>query len=198
MQINQLRHQIDRDHAYREENPHCIGIPQRSRIPKHRFSIKYAGDRDTAQEGTNTMAKSVEGKNKAAEAKAAKATPAKKETWGSKEMAAALKIEPKRLRTILRAAGKGVSGDGEVGRYEWKPNDQDAIKKIGKMVAEYEAKAAAKKEAADKPAKKTAKKAAAPAAKKTAKKSTPPPVEEESAEEEVFEEGEEEEEEVEA
>ena len=140
------------------------------------------------------MAKSVEGKNKAAEATKAKAT--KPEMWGSKEMAAALKIEPKRLRTILRAAGKGVSGDGEVGRYEWKPNDEKAIKALGKVVAEYEAKAAARAEA--KPvAKKAAKKTTA---KKTAKKTAP--VEEEVAEtesddQEVFEE-EGEEEEVEA
>jgi hypothetical protein len=112
----------------------------------------------------------------------------KPEMIGTKDLAKILKVDPKRLRTVLRAAGKGVSGDGEVGRYQWKPGDDAAISKVRKLVDDYEAKAADRKAKKDAEDKKTAKKGAA---KKSAKKSKKEaPADDES--EEVFEEGDEE------
>jgi hypothetical protein len=81
---------------------------------------------------------------------------------GTSEVAKKLKIEPKKLRTILRKAGI----DKGEGRYAWKPTDSFLTTKLPKLIAEYEA---AEKE--EKTAKKSApKKAAKKATKKAAKK----------------------------
>lgn len=56
-----------------------------------------------------------------------------------RDLATKLKIEPKRLRSIMRASGMKAKG----GRYEWKENDA-ALEKIAHIVAD-ERKAAKKK-----------------------------------------------------
>src|SRR5690349_9306628 len=67
----------------------------------------------------------------------AKPEPEKKEheekVLGSKEMAARLKIEPRALRVILRAEGKGTGGE----RYEFHEKD---VPRLAALVKEHEAK----------------------------------------------------------
>jgi len=156
MNASDLHSQADRDYAQRTE---------RSSSLHHFYKSRTSHARDKGDSMPET-------KKKAAAKKVEKP-----ETWGSKDMAKAVNIEPKKLRRILRASGKGVTANGELGRYTWKPNDKEAIAKIKKLIEEAE-KEEAKKEA-PKAAKKAAPKKSAP------KKKAPPKKEEEPAEEEV-------------
>lgn len=56
-----------------------------------------------------------------------------------RDLAAKLKLEPKRLRAILRANGMSAKD----GRYEWKENDA-ALDKIAHMIVEERKKPAKK------------------------------------------------------
>lgn len=87
----------------------------------------------------------------------------KPDMLGTAELAAKLKIDPKKLRLILRKN----EVEKEEGRYAWKPDSQFVTKTAPRLVEEYEA-AAEKAAKEEKPAKK---KAAKKAVKKSAKKS---------------------------
>jgi hypothetical protein len=170
VRIDDLQYQIDRDHEIRAQYPNAIGTPYRHRIPILHFKIR--SHHDSVAERGETVSK----KEKAVEKAVKPEIPA---MWGSKEMASALKIEPKRLRHILRESGKGVTAGGEAGRYSWKPGDKKAIEQLAKVVEEFEKKDAKKKEetatkksSKEEPTKTEPKKAAKKTAKKTAKKSS--------------------------
>src|SRR5882724_7082585 len=159
---------IDYDHEVRAQHPNPVGTPNHHRIPKLRFKVS-----NHTKEKTK-MAKSVEGK-KAVEKKEAP------KVWGTKEVAKKLGVDPKYLRTVLRASGKKAD-NGEIARYQWKP-DSD-LSKLKKLVEDHQEKAAKRAEAKDKPKakKKAAKKDEAPA-KKGKKKAKPAEDEEEETEE---------------
>lgn len=176
----------DYDHEVRAQFHNPIGTPKRHRIKRRRFKLLKGG---------HNMAKSVEGKNAVAE----KAPKAKKEkpaptTWGTKQVAQQLGVDPKFFRQVLRTAGKGSEGQ----RYEWKIGDP--LKAERKLIADYNkrqeerkanaaAKAAEEKAAAKKGSGKAKKAAAAAPAKKGKKKAAEPEEEEaETEDEEVFEE----------
>jgi hypothetical protein len=176
---------IDQEHAKRAQFTNATGTPRRHTIPQHRFKIGSYPRHGGIIQGEDEMAKSA--KSVEDKKKTEKKTEAKPQTWGSKEMANRLKVDAKRLRTILRASGKGLEGSEE-GRYSWKPNDEAAISKVKKIVDEYEAAAKARKEKA------AENKKAEAAPKKKGKKAAgkKKAAEAEDEEEEVFEEEEEE------